>query len=81
MKVLYTIEEALNNPLIDTKAFMIPDINLAQLIKIEHYIRLLGLYDYIEVYRDPIHQSITIRYREEDFTNKIVPIGLESSIN
>lgn len=71
----------------EIKQFVIPDISPSALYAIEHYVRLLGLQDYVEIYRDAIHQSITIRYNVEicarvaqpileqnlDRVNKIVP--------
>ena len=75
MKILYDIEEACRNQ-VQGKQIMIQDIPLRRVAEIEHYIRLLGLYDYIEVDRDPIRQTLTIRYYLDE-VNKITSNKIE----
>lgn len=58
----------------EIKQFMIPDISPSAVYAIEHYIHLLGLDDYVEIHRDAIHQSITVRYNVEVCARVAKPI-------
>lgn len=58
----------------EIKQFVIPDVTSRTLYAIEHYIRLLGLQDYVEIYRDAIHQSITVKYNVQVCANIVKPI-------
>lgn len=71
---LLNFDEVRDFPDVETKMFMIPDINLAQVANIEHYIRLLGLQDYVELHRDAITQSLTIKYNVSECAARVNPI-------
>lgn len=71
---LLNFDEVREFPEVETKMFMIPDINLAQVANIEHYIRLLGLQDYVELHRDAITQSLTIKYNIRECADAVNPI-------